>query len=233
MVRFTEWRIEGLTRQGMYSYWIAAQQSENDERKFIMAVHGMASDGDPKNPYPASKEDALRALAEKDPLKDFPYDVDYSSLTEKALSDKVLEFNRYNAKREPGPLTDQEIAYFWTDERHAAFFGDDPVAKRCSVNNKLWMTYRYLCKVQGHPPEIELLKRLIKDDILVAKLYPTSMDMRRYRMEGPPNLVNSSDPQKGIIMDRHVAYLRKTGELSRILKELNVSGMNFPKELLQ
>ena len=214
----------------MYAFWTSAQEAENEERKFQMQVHGIGV-GDDKNRFPATKQEAEDLI--EDPLKDFPNDdLDYSAFTAEVLSQLASDFKRFRKACGRKELTAEETEFFWTPERMDAFNGDNDLARRCSVNGGLWTVYLHLTKLYGDEPDIELLKSLINDDITLARLYPNSMDMMRYRNEFDANILNTSDPKSGTTLDIHIKHLHETGELRDILLTMKQSGVDFPKELI-
>lgn len=194
--------------------------------RFEMSLHGICpkSTDDPVSVHEAKAEIS-------DPLKDFPNDVDYDSFTEEQLSGKLQEYQKFMQVYQR-PLNGEQEAYFWTPERVSALKGGDPLARRCSVNGKLWTLYLHIKKTKGTVFP-ESIKEMIRKEIVFARLYPSSQDLVKYgKTQGKP-LPNAANTEKGITMPEHTKALFVSGELKKILQEFSLDGkVTFPPELM-
>jgi len=198
-----------------------------EDMKFQAKLHGAeVGGGDP------ATDTTPRDVAEeeiKDPLAYFPDDVDYSPFTSAKLGELSALYNNFRKGIGDRELTQEEIAYFWTPDRISAFNSGDLLAKRCSVNGELWKIYLHLDK-QGKVSE-QLIKRLIREEIMFAKLFPTTQDMAKYKLEGK-ECTEIPDARTGKTVPQHIEALASTGELHKILKSLYKGSVSLPKELL-
>jgi len=167
----------------------------------------------------------------ENPLSNFPNDVDYSPFTPERISPKLVEYETYRSKNAGKDLNEEELRYFWTPERFEAFTGGDPLAKRCAVNGELWSTYLHLKRVQGEV-DPELIKSLIREDIMFSKFFPTSQDIARYS-QSDTRTEHTANPREGVTIPEHIKHLESTGELRQLLTTLSCEGaIRFPQELM-
>lgn len=148
------------------------------------------------NPKEAKRRKTQRKMAEiwlADPLFGFPNDIIY--MTKQQVQQK-LAFNRRFGKR-------IAEASRWDVERAEACLGRHGiVARRCSMNDKLWMIFK-AAKRRNVTLSLAGVRKMINLDIKRSKLYPSGWQNDRM----PP-------PQEWL--DK----LRAEGKLGGILKEI-------------
>lgn len=141
----------------------------------------------------AAKKDAEERL--KNPLKDFPYDIEY--LSAHACRQKIEISQRFK-----GRMAKNKV---WDNFRMGACLGKHGiVAKRCSMNDVLWGRYlKY-----GDKLTLEDIKRMILFDAKRRELYPPD-----YRGDGeePPPV-------------EYLEQLKREGRLDKIYNELDEIG---------
>jgi hypothetical protein len=187
-------------------------------------LHGFKIEGDEDR---VEEREAKELIA--DPLKDFPNDLD-ADLDATYTSNKVKEWKQYCSIKK-GEITASELEYFWTEEREKAYWGEDKLARRCSINGKLWVLYTHLKSVGKHT--VANLKSLVEEDITFSKFYPSFEDMEHYN-EGREERLKVPDPREGLILDEHVIHMAGTGQLKELLSKLSQDGaVIFPEELVQ
>jgi len=225
--RFAKWQITGLTRKAKYVYWYWIMQRMADDNRMQMVLHGFKPTKSDWDRVP--EEDALDEL--RDPLREFPYDIDFSAIKDEQVAQRNKEYRLFSEKVQR-KLTNEEEAYFWSTERMNAFGGEDVLAKRCAVNGKLWTTYLHILHVQGSVDE-ESIKQIISQDISFARFFPTTQDIAKYNVGREEPLNEVADAQKGETSLTHLKHLHESGELKHLLSELSCKGaVVFPKELM-
>jgi hypothetical protein len=149
------------------------------------------------DPDKENKDRKKRELAEKgsqDPLYGFPNDIDY--LGKDFIEQKISITNHFGEriKRESR----------WDQERGDACLGRyGMVARRCSMNDKLWGIYQK-SKAKSVRLSLTDIKKMILIDIKRSKLYP------------PGWTDDTASPP-----DWHLEKLRKEGLLEGILREID------------
>jgi hypothetical protein len=117
------------------------------------------------NPQKAQDVSKQRGRAEKwqeDPLYDFPNDIVY--FTREQIENKIAVSRRFWNKI--------EIRRRWDSERGQACLGRfGKVARRCSMNDKLWEIWRQAA-AKKVTLSLEDIKKMILIDIKRSKLYP-------------------------------------------------------------
>jgi hypothetical protein len=117
-----------------------------------------------------------------EPLRRFPYDIDYFSPEQ---VHKILGFSTYalnqaiKTKRQFATRNDAILftRRLWDKPRADACLGSDIVAKRCSMNDELWRRYTGL-KQQGKTLDIDTVRRWVEQDMIKAELYPKEADYK-------------------------------------------------------
>ncbi len=148
---------------------------------------------DPKKKELQAVQKELAEKHQQDPLYGFPNDIIY--FNGQQISNKVAVSQRFWHKLKPEAR--------WDRDRARACAGKDQVARRCSMNDKLWSIWR-LSEARHVRLTLKDIKKMILIDVARAKLYP-------------PGWTDSevSPPQE------HIDTLRQEGKLEGILKEID------------
>lgn len=149
------------------------------------------------DPKKSKGKDKKRMLAEKwneDPMYGFPNDIEY--LTPEQVSQKIAISVRFKERVLPEKR--------WDSERGDACLGKmGVVARRCSMNDKLWGLYKEAQR-KGAALTFDHVKKMILIDIKRSKLYP-------------PGWVDDTVDPPGWYIER----LRDEGKLDDILREID------------
>ena len=139
------------------------------------------------DPKKKKEKDGQRELAEKwneDPLYGFPNDVVY--LTPQQIAAKMSVSRRFWKKLSPESR--------WDQKRADACLGRlGVVAKRCSMNDRLWVLYQ---SAKDAPLSLADVKRMILIDIKRSKLYPPGWQNAD---TNPPEWYLNELRQKGLL----------------------------------
>jgi len=149
----------------------------------------------------------------QDPLADFPNDLDY--FTDKEIEEKLRYASQRRARAHP-----RQLYALWTTERAQACRGNDPVARRASMNDVLWGKYEELHR-NGRVLTLEQLKCLVEVDVVRSRLYPNLVQLsERHRYERahklPLTVGDSDKPPPAWFVEQ----LQTQGELEHIVNEL-------------
>jgi hypothetical protein len=183
-----------MTRSQVRFYWyyLNKRKFKELERQAIV-MWGY----DPKKKERSEKQ---RELAEKwqvDPLFGFPNDIVY--FTREQIEAKISVSRRFCERMKPETQ--------WNKERGGACLGRyGPVARRCSMNDKLWGIYQK-ARQKNVSLTLEGIKKMILVDIKRSKLYPTGWSDDSV---SPP--------------DWYLDELRSKGMFEQILKEIDEVG---------
>lgn len=149
------------------------------------------------DPRKKKRADRQRFLAEKwqeDPLYGFPNDIEYFNKGQ--VESKMAVSRRFWNKMAPERR--------WDKERGMACLGRfGAVARRCSMNDRLWEIYTE-AKHKGVKLTLENVKKMLTVEIKRSKLYPPNWKDDR------------ADPPEWYLDE-----LRKKGVLEKILKEVD------------
>jgi hypothetical protein len=139
----------------------------------------------------------------KDPLKDFPNDIDY--LSEKDCEVKIRLTN--------DPKLSLPFEQKWDDYRKDCCIGKyGAVPRRCSMNDTLWG--RYLKSVEiGKPIALEAIKIMVEFDMVRRELYPK--DYKGHHEETPP--------------DEYIQELKLSGKYIEIIQKLDTLSKRMQK----
>ena len=173
----------------MYWYYMQRRIFKEMERQ-AMVQWGY----DPK----AKKDrDSKKKMAERwlqDPLYAFPYDIEYFDYSQ--VAGKIAVSKRFWSKMAPEKR--------WDKGRADSCLGKyGIVAKRCSMNDKLWFFYKQ-AQTKKIPFTLGHVKKMIMIDIKRSKLYP-------------PGWQDSDASPPEWYLDK----LRAEGQLDRILSEID------------
>jgi hypothetical protein len=178
----------------MMLYWTKLQERKLDELKMKAALAGV----DPRTlDDPEDKREEVEAQI-ADPLKGFPNDIDY--LDEKSCNVKVQLSERSKSL---------SIEKRWDEYRKRCCLGKlGPAAKRCSMNDVLWM--RYAESVAKNAPfTLEQVRANIEFDVARKELYPP--DYKGTGAEPPPQDHINRLQSEG----RYLEIIQKLDEISR------------------
>lgn len=149
------------------------------------------------DPTKKKQQQRKKELAERwqeDPLYGFPNDIEY--FTKDQIQAKIAVSRRFWNKLAPEKR--------WDRERGEACLGRyGIVAKRCSMNDKLWGIYQK-AKQKGVTLTLNEIKKMIMLDIKRSKLYP-------------PGWTDDTVSPPEWYLDE----LRKKGLLDKILREID------------
>ena len=152
-----------MTRKQVKLYWIYMQRRLVDEMEMQAASQSMAWSGYTPRRLKKAGKDRERAFKwQEDPFYDFPNDIVY--FTRDQVENKIAVSRRFGNKI--------ELRRRWDSERGQACLGRfGKVARRCSMNDKLWEIWK-----QASAKQITLsladIKKMIQIDIKRSRLYP-------------------------------------------------------------
>ena len=195
------------------AYWDALQKKLLSEHELEAALHGIDLRGDKVPGGKYSKEEAMAYM--KNPLKDFPNDIDYSQFKEEGLDFHRKEYAAF-ARKNPRPLTFEESKLLWTPERIDALQGNDPVAKRASVKGELWALYLEMRKHKD-PVTLDDILAVLKADLKVLQLVPSPSEMSEYNKDRPRDKLYSL---YGIVSEIPTPHLQRLFKENRFPQEL-------------
>lgn len=139
------------------------------------------------------QQQALAAKSQEDPLYNFPYDVNY--LTKEQVEEKLKVSRRF--KKLPKLVV-------WDRDRADACLGKQGlVARRCSMNDKLWGILKE-AREKGVVLNLADVKKFIMIDVKRSQLYPSGW--KDDSMPPPPEFIEK---------------LRTEGKLDKILREIS------------
>ena len=172
-------------------YWAYMQRRKFKELETeAMVMWGY----DPKKSKAKERQKQLAEKWNEDPLFNFPNDIEY--LTADQVAQKLSVSRRFWKKMLPEAR--------WTAERAEACLRKyGIVARRCSMNDRLWALYQR-AKEKGVELTLEEVKRMILIDIKRSKLYPPGWQD-----------ADASPPEW------YLNELRQKGLLDLILKEID------------
>ena len=200
--KYAKWEYTGFTRRIRKAYWDAIQKRLLSEYESNAALHGIDLRGEKSFGGKFSKEEAEAYI--KNPLKDFPNDVDYSQFKEDSLNFKRAECAAF-MKKVNRPLTFDESKLFWTSERISAIQGDDIVSKRAAVRGELWALYLEMKKHRD--VTIESLRSVIAADFRFLKILPSESEMVEYNKNRTSDKLYSLSGIVTEIPDKHLQKL--------------------------
>jgi hypothetical protein len=180
-----------LTRPQIRLYWFYLNRRKFKElERQAIVLWGY----DPRKKKRQQKRKELAEKWQEDPLYGFPYDIEY--LSKEQIMAKIAVSRRFWNKIAPEKR--------WDKERGEACLGRyGIVAKRCSMNDKLWGIYQK-AKQRGVSLSLEEVRKMILLDIKRSKLYP------------PGWQDDTVDPPEWYLEE-----LREKGLLEKILKEID------------
>jgi len=141
----------------LYWYYLNKRKFKELERQAIV-MWGY----DPKKNKRAQKQKEMAEKWQEDPLYGFPNDIVY--LNRREIEQKLAVSRRFGVKMKP------EVR--WDRERGESCIGRyGVVARRCSMNDKLWGIYQK-AKQRNVTLRLEDIRKMILLDIKRSKLYP-------------------------------------------------------------
>jgi hypothetical protein len=183
-----------MTRPQVRLYWHYLNRRKiKDLERQAMVMWGY----DPEKKRHSRKQRDMAEKWQEDPLYGFPNDITY--FTRQQISQKMAVSRRFGNKLRPETK--------WDEDRGKACIGRyGIVARRCSMNDKLWGIYSQ-AKARNIILTLNDIKRMIAIDIKRSRLYP------------PGWTDDSVSPPEW-----HLDKLRKEGKLDQILKEIEEAG---------
>lgn len=173
----------------LYWYYMNRRKARELERQ-ATAVWGY----DPKAKEKQKQQRELAEKWQKDPLYLFPNDIIY--FTKEQIGQKMGVSRRFWNKIKPESR--------WEEERGRACMGrKGQVAKRCSMNDKLWSIYLDASK-KGISLTLTQIRKMILIDIKRSQLYP------------PGWTDDTASPPEW-----HLDKLRSEGKLEGIFREID------------
>ena len=132
---------------------------------------------------PALKRAASNA-GQQAQTREFPNDI--TPLTAREATDmvKVSMLLKAAKKKRGAQLTRRERIFIWDDERRAVCLSNDPVARRCSMDDYLWAAYRH-CKSRGMTLGVDACRHIYQTKLLVAPLFGRSISCSNENGEQP------------------------------------------------
>lgn len=183
-----------MTRPQIRLYWhyLNKRKFKELERQAIV-MWGY----DPKKKKRSKKQKEMAEKWQEDPLYGFPNDIVY--LEKKEIEQKTAISRRFAGRMRPEAR--------WDRERGEACMGRlGIVARRCSMNDKLWEIYQK-SKRGNVTLSLDDVKKMVMLDIKRSKLYP------------PGWTDDSVSPP-----DWYLEELRGKGLLDQVLKEIDGAG---------
>jgi hypothetical protein len=176
----------------LYWYYLNKRKFKDLERQAIV-MWGY----DPKKKKQAQRQKEMAEKWQEDPLYGFPNDIVYLSRQE--IEQKMAVSRRFAEKMKPETR--------WDRERGETCIGRyGTVARRCSMNDKLWEIYQK-AKQRNVTLNLDEIRKMILLDIKRSKLYP------------PGWTDDSVSPP-----DWYLDELRGKGLLDQILNEIDEVG---------
>jgi hypothetical protein len=173
----------------LYWYYLNKRKFKELERQAIV-MWGY----DPKKKKRAQRQKEMAEKWQEDPVYGFPNDIVY--LNRQEIEQKMAICRRFCGRMKPDTR--------WDRERGEACIGRfGLVARRCSMNDKLWGIW-LRAKAIGASLTLDEVRRMILLDIKRSRLYP------------PGWQDDSVDPPQW-----YVDELREKGTLDQILKEID------------
>jgi len=195
----------------LQAYWEALQNRVTVEQEFVAAVHGIDLR---KGSDKIGKDEAKDYI--NDPLKDFPYDVDYSHFDGTFLAFKEKEYAQFCKQHNRVP-NDEEGLRLWSPNRVRAFSGTDAIAKRASVRGELWLVFLEMSKrKQVTLPE---LRCVLAADMEFLKLMPSQSELVEYGIKPEDARTEHGVEVIHEIPAAHVAKLIKEGRFPSEFKK--------------
>ncbi|RPJ11175.1 MAG: hypothetical protein EHM36_01985 [Deltaproteobacteria bacterium] len=186
--------IQGnMTRKQIKLYWHYLNTRKGRELEYLaMVVWGY----NPKKKVELAERRKKAEQWAEDPLFDFPNDIEY--LTRQQINDKMTASRRFWKRIVPAARWDKERA-----DACIGYYG--LVARRCSMNDKLWRIYQ---EAKGRKVQLRLdqVKKMILIDIKRSKLYP------------PGWTDDSVDPPQ-----EYIQKLKAEGKYEEILREIDIA----------
>ncbi len=175
-----------------YFYYLNKRKLKELERQAIV-TWGY----DPGEKRKAGKHKAMAEQWQLDPLYEFPNDIIY--FDRQQIEQKLKVSGRFGNKMISETM--------WNTERGQACLGRyGGVARRCSMNDRLWEIYKE-ARHKSVSLTLEQIKKMILIDIKRSKLYP-------------PGWTDSVANPPEWYLDK----LRRDGTLTQILKEIDEVG---------
>ena len=195
-------------------YWKSYQLRRMDEIKINAQLLGSLFGGGKSKKEKVTQAEAVKILA--NPLEKFPNDVNY--LNKDEVGNQLAyakKWQKYNPNK-PLPLT------VWTKERANACLGEDPAAKRASLNDLLWKKYLEL-KASGVTVTLEHIRKMLEFDFIRSALYPNAIQLserNHYERKNklPYTVIDPDKPPP----EWFTKELEKRGELEPILRKLRL-----------